>query len=378
MRWPWQFSPNNAPVSPTLDPVGYWNWVSAETFGPSPQSAKNGTINWFVPAFTRGSGGHLNIFRFVRNLELDGFECRIIICNDGAPLATEQTKKNINDWFFPLKAPVYFHPQQEIPAASISVATGWQTAYPVKAFRGTRFRCYFVQDYEPWFSSVGTEALFAEQTYRFGFLGITAGDWLAEKLRLDFGMTTKAVGFSYDREFYRRKPKRDNVPRVFFYARPPTARRAYGLGLMVLAKLAERHPDIDICLAGWDLKDYRIPFPAFSAGLLPLGELSDLYSQCDAALVLSLTNASLLPLELMASGCLVVSNRGPNVEWLLDDSVAILAEPRIDTLVEALERAVYDADLRSRLVENALQKVGATDWKDEAAKMAEIFRELER
>jgi len=93
-------------------------------------------------------------------------------------------------------------------------------------------------------------------------------------------------------------------------------------------------------------------------------------------LVISLSNASLLPLELMACGCVVVSNRGPNVEWLLDDEVAILAEPRIDALVEALERAVYDGPLRERLVIKALAKVGATSWQKEAAKMATLFRDF--
>ena len=358
------------------NPVRYWHWVRAEPFGQSSEIGAAGTINWFVPPVGRGSGGHLNIFRFIRNLELEGFECRIIVCNDSNPVRPEVLERNIASWFFPVKAKVFFHPQVEIPSAFISIATGWQTAYPVKAFQATRHRCYFVQDYEPWFYSVGSESLFAEETYRFGFLGITAGDWLAEKLRHDFGMTTHPVGFSYDREIYRRLPKRDKIPRVFFYARPPTARRGYELGLMVLATLSKRHPEIEICLAGWDLGRYTIPFRARSAGILSLRDLPDLYSQCDAALVISLSNASLLPLELMACGCAVVSNRGPNVEWLLNNDVAILAEPRIDPLVEALERAVYDIALHDRLVGNALAKVEMTSWQKEAAKMAELFRAL--
>jgi glycosyltransferase involved in cell wall biosynthesis len=109
---------------------------------------------------------------------------------------------------------------------------------------------------------------------------------------------------------------------------------------------------------------------------LALDKLSDLYSQCDAALVLSLTNASLLPLELMASGCAVVSNRGRNVEWLLDETVAVLVEPRIEALVEGLEKAVYDVGLHDRLVENALRRVAATSWVKEAEKMAAVFRAL--
>lgn len=381
MRWSW-----HKHVKPQLaalgfvknDPVGFWSWVRAEEFGPDPALAKPNTINWFVPSIGRGSGGHLNIFRFIRFLEQDGFECRIVVFDDANLLSAKQAKKNIAEWFFPLKAEVVFHPQQEVPPAAISVATGWQTAYPVKAFRGTRHRCYFVQDFEPWFSSAGTEWLFAEETYRFGFTGITAGGWLADKLRRDYGMTTHPVGFSYDRELYHRVPKRDDVPRVFFYARPPTARRAFELGLMVLTVFAERHPEIGICFAGWDLSNYRIPFPALSAGLLSLAELPDLYSQCDAALVLSLTNVSLLPLELMACGCLVVSNRGPNVEWLLNDDNAVLSDTRIDALVEALEKAVFDVPFRKRIVENALRTVHATDWKEEAGKMATIFRSLQR
>jgi O-antigen biosynthesis protein len=381
MRWPW-----HKHVTPQLaalglvknDPVGFWNWVRATEFGPDSKLAKPNTINWFVPSIGRGSGGHLNIFRFVRYLELDGFECRIVVFDDANLLSAKQVKKNINEWFFPIKADVVFHPQQDVPPAAISVATGWQTAYPVAAFRGSRHRCYFVQDYEPWFYSAGSEWVFAEETYRLGLTGITAGDWLAQKLRADFGMTTHAVGFSYDRELYRRVPKRDDVPRVFFYARPPTPRRAFELGMMVLTALSERHPEIGVCLAGWDLSNYRIPFAALSAGLLSLAELPDLYSQCDAALVLSLTNASLLPLELMACGCVVVSNRGPNVEWLLNDDTAVLSDTRIDALVDALERAVFDTGLRSHIVENALMKVQGTDWKREADKMATIFRSLQQ
>jgi O-antigen biosynthesis protein len=377
--WPnvnWFLRYIQPPPPKLIDPVGYWNWVRAEPFGKSSQTGAPGTINWFVPPVGRGSGGHLNIFRFIRNLEMEGFECRIIICNDTHPVHPDELSRNIASWFFPVKARVFFHPQVDIPAAHISVATGWQTAYPVKAFQATRHRCYFVQDYEPWFYSVGSESVFAEETYRFGFLGITAGNWLADKLHREYGMTTHPIGFSYDRELYKQLPKRDNVPRIFFYARPPTPRRGYELGMMVLATIAERHPEIGICLAGWDLSRYLVPFPALSAGVLSLAELPDLYSQCNAALVISLSNASLLPLELMACGCLVVSNRGPNVEWLLNDDVAILAEPRIDTMVEALERAVYDVPLHDRITRNALAKVEATSWQTEAAKMAKVFRAL--
>ena len=49
-----------------------------------------------------------------------------------------------------------------------------RTAYDVRNFHSTIHKCYFVQDFEPWFYASGSAASFAEETYRFGFVGITA------------------------------------------------------------------------------------------------------------------------------------------------------------------------------------------------------------
>ena len=150
-------------------------------------------------------------------------------------------------------------------------------------------------------------------------------------------MTTHPVGFGVELDRYRPLPRREpEIRRVFFYARPPTPRRAFELGLLVLNAVWQRMPDTQFVLAGWDTAGYHIPFPHLGCGTVALNDLPDLYSQCDVALVVSLTNASLLPLELMACGCAVVSNRGPNVEWLVDKNVATLAEASPEGLAEAI------------------------------------------
>jgi glycosyltransferase involved in cell wall biosynthesis len=365
---------------PKIDIVGFWQFIiAAESFGPELTAANapaSNSINWFVPPFGMGSGGHLNIFRFVRNLENQGFDCRIIICNDHSGTSSEVLQKQIGEWFFQLKAPVYKYPQQEIPVAAISVATGWQTAYPVRAFRGTRHRCYFVQDFEPFFNPPGTEYALAEETYRFGFVGITAGDWLARKLHDEYGMETHAFQFSFDHDLYKPYPRRDAIQRVFFYARPPTPRRAFDLGVLVLAELAKRMPDVEMVLAGWDVNGYELPFRNLKCGILSVAELPDLYSHCDAALVLSFTNASLLPPELMACGCVVVSNTGPNNEWLLDEDCAVIAKPTVTAMADALQRVLQEKTYRENIVQQGYLKANSTTWEHEAEKVAAIFREL--
>lgn len=338
------------------------------------------TINWVIPPFSQGGGGHLNIFRFVSYLEKMGFECNIIIMGSWRPVSaakqSERAEKEIKKWFFPLRGRVYVG-MENAPPAYYTIATTWRTAYAVRNFGATRHRCYFIQDFEPWFYAAGAEYAFAEDTYRFGFIGITAGTWLKSKIAADYGMETYSVGFSYDRDIYRQMPRREpDVKRVFFYSRPSTPHRGFELGLLVLAEVVRRLPDIKVVFAGLDLSSYHIPFEHQNAGLVSLSELPDLYSQCDVALVLSCTNLSLLPLEIMACGTPVVSNTGPWTEWLLNDQNACLATPTIDALANAVCSVLCDPIKAKRLREGGFAAIAVTDWQVEACEMAGILRGL--
>jgi glycosyltransferase involved in cell wall biosynthesis len=335
------------------------------------------SINWFIPPVGRGSGGHLNIFRFIRNLEKLGYKNRIVIVGDPQPKSAEVARNDIHNWFFPLKADVYIYDGSEIPPAFFSMATEWRTAYFVKRYMSCIFKCYFVQDFEPWFYPSGTDFVFAENTYRFGFNGFTAGQWLAKKLEQDYGMRTIPLGFSFDRDLYvfnevdSSEHKKLNAPqKVFFYARPPTTRRAFELGMLVLREVVAKKPDTLIVLAGWDMQSYKVPFKYENAGLVELNKLAQLYRQCDVALVLSFSNISLLPLELMACGVPVVSNKAPYTEWLLNNENSVLADPTIESLSQAVISVLENPNLASRLKKAGLEFSHQTSWELEASKLA--------
>ena len=361
------------------DPVGFYEFIYSQPFGEPWRGQSNNTINWVIPDFGIGSGGHLNIFRVIKKLEENGFVCRINI--DGATHFSngEEARKCIRDNFFPVEAEVDIGRKELRPAAA-TFATAWMTAYTVRDFRGSGKKYYFVQDYEPFFSAMGSDSVFAEETYKFGFKGITAGNWLARILSDKYEMETVPFHFSYDRELYKPHLRREpQIKRVFFYARPVTPRRAFELGLLTLAKVHEKNPDIEFVLAGWDLSGYQFPFPYLNAGMLPLNELPDLYSQCDIALVLSFTNLSLLPLEAMACNCAVVSNRGENVEWLLNEKVVKLSDATPECLCKTIIDLFEDRDALEALKKNGLAFAQSTDWDDEVDKIAnEIYKDLAR
>lgn len=328
------------------------------------------TVNWFLSGFSATSGGHINIMRFVQGLEALGYECRIVFGEGqwmGDPDAVQQRMVQA---FGPMKAKVYLD-AQTAPSAYSCVATGFDTAYYVRAFTSTQKRFYFVQDYEPWFSAPGSEFVFAENTYRFGFIGLTAGEWLANKLHAEFGMETHPFAFSYDAKLYQPLPRQHKTKkRIFFYARPETERRAFELGVLAMHCLHQLYPNMEVVFAGGNLERQKFAFPYQICGKLRVSELGALYNSCDAALVLSMTNLSLLPLELMACGTPVVSNTGPWAEWLLNANNAKLAASTPQSLALALAEIVQNKAEWERLHQASLATVANSSWIIEIDKIA--------
>lgn len=346
------------------------------------ESNMDKTINWFIPPVTKGSGGHLNIFRFAKNLEQYGYKSRFIVVaeslvGDDFRVDGDEIYKRICEWYLPLNADCY-RITDDIPSASYAMATGWQTAYYVDVFQDKCIKCYFIQDYEPWFYAKGTESALAENTYKLGFIGITAGNWLKDIMQNDYGMKAFSVGFSYEKELYRVKEvsKKKATKKIFFYARPPTPRRAFDLGVIVLNKVKQFMPEVEILMAGWDLSGYDLPFQIDDRGISDLKDLPDIYTECDVALVLSFSNLSLLPLELMACGVPVVSNSGKWVEWLLSTDNAVLCDTSIKGLADGIISLLKDEAKRQALITRGLNFSAQTSWEDEAKKFHTILESL--
>jgi glycosyltransferase involved in cell wall biosynthesis len=237
-------------------------------------------------------------------------------------------------------------------------------------------RFYFVQDFEPGFYPVGTESVLAENTYRFGFHGITAGGWLSHKLSMEYGMVTDHFDFAVDKARYNvtNLERRDEV---FFYARPVTPRRAFEFGLLVLADFAALKPDVRINLAGWDISNWDVPFPHRNLASLQISELNAVYNRCAVGLVMSLSNMSLLPLELMASGVAPVVNDAPNNRLVSDNPyieyvpLSPLAIAR--RMVEIIDRP--DVVERSIAMSDSLANI---DWRDSGDQFIAAFERAMR
>lgn len=331
-------------------------------------------LNWVIPEMGEGSGGHTTIFRFISNLENRGFHSRIYVYRAQSFFDNKSIRKFVAQAFPILDSRVeVYYDVKYMKFAHATFATAWDTAYYVRNFNNTISKFYFVQDFEPHFFAHGSEYQFAENTYKFGFRGITAGDWLKEKLNREYGMKTDSFLFSYQRNVYYPTQRTDNVRRVFFYARPVTPRRDFELGLLALNELCRRMPDVEVIFAGWDLSDYVIPFRHESLGVVSMQKLAECYNKCDMCLVISNTNLSLVPLEVMACGSVAICSKGENSSWMINEENAVLVEYDPVDIADKMEFYFNNPDKLNEIRQKGLKYVQNTSWEKEADKVKEVI-----
>jgi glycosyltransferase involved in cell wall biosynthesis len=330
------------------------------------------TIGWVLAPPGPGSGGHRTMFRMVHALEEAGHTC-VLYLVDRHGWSIEQHRATFAKWWPELKAEVR-DAAEGIDDGHALFATDWASAYRVLATPARGVRFYFVQDNEQWFYPRGSEALLAEATYRFGFHGVTAGAWLSLMLEREYGMSADPFNFGCDLSRYSLDPAAQRTG-ICYYARYTKPRRAFELGLVALELFAERHPEVDIHLYGDDVGS--LPFKAVNHGSLTPEACNELYQRCHAGLVLSATNVSLVPHEMLAAGCLPVVNDAEHNRVVLDNDHVVYAPSTPFELADALSRIVErPAAERDAEAEVASRSVQGCSWAESGQVVERIVRRV--
>jgi len=246
------------------------------------------------------------------------------------------------------------------------VASDWPTAYAARRFDRDVPRFYLVQDFEPWFYARGSNYVVAENSYRLGLHGITVGPWLANKLKTEFDMTSDHINFSVDSSKYARTND-DRRQAVGFYVRPSTGRRGTEYGLFALEEMHRRRPEIDIHLFGADMSSADIAFPFVNHGAVGVRQLAEIFNECAAVLSISLTNPSLIPLELIACGTVPVINDADCTRITFESDERMRFTPlSLGTIADSLIDVVDDPQQVARSRALATSMAGAS-WQESGA-----------
>jgi len=317
-----------------------------------------------VPAFRRGSGGHATIANLVRGLEARGHRCSLWLADEEERHATEtpaQTQASFTAFFGPTAAAVHAG-FADWSGADVVVATGWQTVAHALLRPGARARAYLVQDHEPEFYATSAERLWAQASYGHGLHAICASPWLAGLLRDHYGASASAFDLGVDYDVYRPLPTHRRDDLVLFYARAITPRRAVPLGLLALEELHRRRPEVELALFG-EAAELDTAFPHRHLGVLEPDALAHAYASAAVGLVLSLTNPSLIPTEMLACGLPAVDVASESMLATFGDSGAMeLAAADPLALCEAIERLLDDLPLRAERSRAGTELAAGRTW----------------
>jgi glycosyltransferase involved in cell wall biosynthesis len=332
---------------------------------PVPESLE---LSFLVPRFFPGSGGHMTISNVIRGLEHRGHKVSIWIDDTGGRQQDpEHAATDFAELFGPFAADVHFG-LDDWHGADVAVATGWQTVARTRVLPDTGARAYFVQDHEIEFFATSYEREWAEDSYRHGFYPVTAGSWLTEVMRKQYGEKASFFELGVDTELYHPVAgieRRADV--VAFYGRAWTQRRAVPVALAAVAELKRRRPQTELWAYG-EPGLQQIDVPVQNLGVMSPADLPRLYSEATVGLSLSMTNYSLVAQEMLACDLPCVELASPSSLAAFGRNGAVeLAKLDPADIASALERLLDDPKLRAGRVAKGRELVAQRTWEAAAA-----------
>ncbi len=258
--------------------------------------------------------------------------------------------------------------------ADVAVATGWQTVFPLLEQPGVRARAYLINDHEPEFYPTSVESTWAAETYRQGLYGIAGSPWLRDLYTERYGGTAGSFQYGVDHDVYRPRPLERRRDTIVFYCRAVTQRRAVALGILALAELRARRPDLRIVLFG-DRYPMPTPFSYEHIGIASPEQLAWVYSEATVGICLSLTNYSLIPQEMLACGlpCIDLESASASSVFGQDGPVELVPFDA-DALATAVERLLDDGERWKRRSRAGIEFVAPHTWDLAAAQVEAELR----
>ena len=323
-------------------------------------------FHWLIPDVGHGSGGHMTILRFATYFQSLGITNRVFVMDRSAHASDRRLKEFIEEHITPLDGVEVYASSKDMPHSDVLFSTFWLTGYENFKRDNTCLKVYFIQDYEPYFYAMSSNWLLAERTYRMGYYGIAASKWLYGKMKR-YNMDGCYFDLGYDPAVYYPDPLVERDPdKLLVYARPLTERRGTELLVACLAMIKELRPRTKITIFGADSFGYMdIPFEAEYLGLLNEDQLRRHHSEAAITLLTSLTNYSLIPIEAMACGAVVIDVDVESTRaTFAEDAPIILADPMPYDMAKRVVATLDDADLCHALSRDGLEYVRKYTWDD--------------
>ena len=144
--------------------------------------------------------------------------------------------------------------------------------------------------------------------------------------------------------------------------------------LVIVGQKGWLYEGIFAAVEKWALQE-EVLFPGYVAD----EDLPALYSAAALFVYPSLYEGfGLPPLEAMACGTPVVASNAPCLPEVLGDAALLVSPYDVEAIASAMEKALFDEELRLQLRERGLQRARLFTWEKSARKLLEIYKRVTR
>lgn len=303
---------------------------------------------WCVPFPSKGSGGFRSIIQNAQALRKAGFSCDLYVApspdNVFDPVSM---RENLMEWYG-FKAEGLFFADNLTKPYDVVIATSWDTVSFVSDVE-CDCKLYFVQDFEPWFMPMGDLRIAAEQTYRRGIPEVTIGRWLSARLSALGSKPIAYCDFGANGDVYHPIEGAVREHAICALCQPEKPRRMTNLLLNSIRVLVQSDPSLKVYLYGSDQLELPLYPQVNNLGVLSIEECNELYNKCACGIVLSASNPSRIPFEMMAAGLPVVDLFRENNLYDYAEGDILLAEQTPEGISSAVLQLLNNRALAESL-----------------------------
>ncbi|WP_242205736.1 MULTISPECIES: hypothetical protein [unclassified Pseudomonas] len=342
-------------------------------------------VNVLVPAFTINtiSAGFFGVFNVALFIAQQGYRVRLVLF-DNFYYVEDEFRRALKK--FPSMENLFEQLEIEYIGSRIeplvvspkdnSVATVWYSAYfanKIAQSTGGRPFLYLIQDFEAAFYPFNSQYCISRNSYDFKYHTLSSSSALLEYLKVNSvipeGPNLKAISFdnAYSSSIYSQEEfhtqKKKSKKRFVFYSRPAVNRNMFEMAALALIdafkKGAFDEDDWEFYGMGIGNTTVRLADGVEVTQLprMPLDEYEAITKTFDLCLTLmSSPHPSLIPMDLAASGAIVVTNtfETKTPQYLTNISKNIIpAHPDLHQLSQAIVEGVKRTNDTHARYENA-------------------------
>lgn len=337
------------------------------------------SIGFIINSIMRYAGGTTSILRLATGLSDLGYKVTFI--NYGTQNLNElneNAKFNLANY----KGIIKDNKNCAIDEFDVVIATSWLTVYKLNDYKA--YKMYFVQDYEPYFFKVNERYLLARLTYELGFHIVSLGPWNVNQIKRECPGTVSRldyIDFPYEKTEYEsetvRKYEELSLKQKFTLAVyiKEEGKRIPNIIQSILLKaydeLMTKGIELDILFFG--LNSHYRTIVGRNLGKLSKKELKQLYYRSDFGLVASMTNVSLVPYEMLATGLPIFEMNNGSFPAYFGANCAMLIDFNYHTFVDKFLESIANPDMIMGMVNSAKVKMDKLSWGNSCKQFADYM-----